>query len=189
MSTPRKVVILGAAGRDFHTFNTLYRGDPTDRVVAFTAAQIPDIDHRRYPASLPGPGYPEGIAIVPEAKREALCAAHGVDEVVFAYSDVPYATVRRASAIAMAHLADLRLVGDPRTRLRAKRPVISVCATRTGSGKSQTTRDLAKLLRDRAKRVLVVRHPMPYGDLAAQAVHRFAERADLDRHGCTLEED
>lgn len=188
MSSPRKVIILGAAGRDFHTFNTVFRGDPHHRVVAFTAAQIPDIAGRRYPRALAGSGYPEGIPIVPEVELGDLIDRHRADEVVFAYSDVPYDVVMRASAVAMAHDADFRLIGDARTRLRSRRPVLSVCATRTGCGKSQTTRHLAALLRARGLKVVVVRHPMPYGDLAAQAVQRFAEPADLDRHRCTLEE-
>ncbi len=188
MGDPKKVVILGAAGRDFHTFNTVFRGDPSVRVVAFTAAQIPDIAGRVYPAALAGEGYPEGIPILPEESLGQLIDREGIDEVVFAYSDVPYEQVMHRSAIAMAHQADFRLVGDRRTMLRSSKPVVSVCAVRTGCGKSQTTRLIADLLRARGLRVVVVRHPMPYGDLAAKAVQRFASRDDLLAHHCTIEE-
>jgi predicted GTPase len=179
---------MGAAGRDFHNFNLVYRDDPTSRVVAFTAAQIPGIAERRYPASLAGPGYPEGIPIVAESGLEALCREERVDDVVFAYSDVPHATVMHAASRALAAGADFLLLGPDRTMLSAPVPVIAVSAIRTGCGKSQTTRWLGRLLRQRELRVAVIRHPMPYGDLTRQAVQRFATREDLDVAKCTIEE-
>jgi predicted GTPase len=186
--TSRRVVIMGAAGRDFHDFNVVFRGHPETAVVAFTATQIPGIAGRRYPAVLAGPGYPEGIPIVPEDDLERLLREESVDEVVFAYSDVTHETVMHAASRALAGGADFRLLGPRATMLPSRRPVISVCAVRTGSGKSQTTRYVAGLLRDAGLTPVVIRHPMPYGDLAAQAVQRFATRADLERHHTTIEE-
>jgi predicted GTPase len=185
---PRKVVILGAAGRDFHNFNVAYRGDEGTEVVAFTATQIPDIAGRVYPSELAGPRYPKGIPIVPEDELEALIARSRVDEVVFSYSDVSHETVMHLAARTVAAGADFRLLGAAATMLPSRVPVVSVCAVRTGSGKSQTTRRVSEILRARGRRLVVVRHPMPYGDLAAQRVQRFATYADLDRHRCTIEE-
>ena len=182
------VVIMGAAGRDFHNFNQVYRDDPASRVVAFTASQIPDIAGRRYPPSLAGPHYPDGIPIVDEATLAGLCRDERVDQVVFAYSDVSHAQVMHTASIALAAGADFLLLGPERTMLRARVPVIAVCAVRTGCGKSQTTRWLAKRLQARRLKVAVIRHPMPYGDLEKQAVQRFATRADLDAADCTVEE-
>jgi predicted GTPase len=188
-TTPRtRVVILGAAGRDFHDFNVVYRDDPAHEVVAFTATQIPDIDGRRYPPELAGSLYPQGIPIVAEAELGALLERGDVDAVVFAYSDVRHERVMHLASQCIAAGADFRLHGARRTMLRSSRPVVAVTAVRTGVGKSQTTRYLARLLRDRGLRVVAVRHPMPYGDLAAQACQRFASYADLDRYDCTIEE-
>ena len=185
---PRRVVIMGAAGRDFHDFNVVFRDDPEVEVVAFTAAQIPGIADRRYPPELSGPRYPRGIPIRPEAELEAIIKERGVDTVVFAYSDVSHETVLHAASRALAAGADFTLLGPERTMLRSRRPVLAVGATRTGAGKSQTTRYLAALLGDRDLTPVVVRHPMPYGDLAAQRVQRFATYEDLDRHETTIEE-
>jgi predicted GTPase len=188
-SARRRVVILGAAGRDFHTFNTVYRADPDSLVVAFTATQIPGIAGRRYPPSLAGPLYPDGIPIRDAAALpELLRAAGGADSVVFAYSDVSHAEVMRQASVALATGADFLLIGPRRTMLPAPVPVIAVCAVRTGCGKSQTTRWLAARLRARGLRIGIIRHPMPYGDLERQRVQRFATLEDLDRAGCTLEE-
>jgi len=183
-----RVVILGAGGRDFHNFNRVYRDDPAVEVVAFTAAQIPGIAGRRYPPELAGPLYPEGIAIVDEAELEALCHRLAVERVVFAYSDVPHAGVMHLASRALAAGADFELLGPARTQIVARVPVIAVSAVRTGCGKSQTTRYLSRLLRAAGRRVAVIRHPMPYGDLARQRVQRFATRADLDVAECTVEE-
>lgn len=183
-----RVVIMGAAGRDFHNFNLLYRDSPADRVVAFTAAQIPGIADRHYPAALAGPAYPDGIPINDEADLETVCHDHGATTVMFAYSDVPYATVLHAASRAAAAGCDFILASPERTMLRSGKPVIAICAVRTGCGKSQTTRYLAQRLVDAGLRPAVLRHPMPYGDLAAQAVQRFAQPADLDAADCTLEE-
>jgi predicted GTPase len=184
----RRVFILGAAGRDFHNFNTVYRSDPAIEVVAFTAAQITGIDDRRYPSSLAGRLYPEGIPIVKEAELEALCRAHGVDEVVFAYSDVPHEQVMHAASRALAAGADFTLLGPKRTMLRSSLPVIAITAVRTGCGKSVIARWASRRLRAKGLRVAVMRHPMPYGDLAKARVQRFATLADLDRAQCTAEE-
>src|SRR5262245_58308339 len=184
----RNVLILGAAGRDFHNFNVVYRGDPTRRVVAFTATQIPNISGRRYPSGLAGPAYPQGIPIHPEQDLEKLIRDLDVHEVVFAYSDVPHAHVMSLGSRAVACGADYILLGARSTMLEAKVPVVSVCAVRTGSGKSQTTRKVCRILLDRGLRVVAVRHPMPYGDLEAQRVQRFATLADLDKYHCTIEE-
>jgi predicted GTPase len=179
---------MGAAGRDFHNFNVVLRKDRRYEVVAFTAAQIPNITGRRYPAALAGSLYPRGIPIRPEADLASLIDTHCVREVVFAYSDVPYTQVMAASAIANAGGADFRLLGGRATMLHSRKPVVSVCAVRTGAGKSQTTRRVATIVRDAGYRVAVVRHPMPYGNLVRQRLQRFATLADLRRHRCTIEE-
>jgi len=185
---PRRIVIMGAAGRDFHNFNMVYRGDPDSRVVAFTAAQIPGIAGRAYPAALAGATYPQGIPIVPEDDLEALCQRERIDSVVFAYSDVPHAEVMHAASRAEAAGCDFVLLGPQRTMLAAAKPVIAVSAVRTGCGKSQTARHIAQKLAGAGVRAAAIRHPMPYGDLAAQSVQRFAARADLDAADCTIEE-
>ncbi|WP_198371996.1 GTPase [Roseomonas rosulenta] len=187
-SARRRVVILGAAGRDFHVFNTVFRDDPGSDVVAFTAAQIPGIAGRAYPAALAGPLYPEGVPILDEADLPRLLHDRAVDSVVFAYSDVTHAHVMHLASAALAGGADFELLGPRRTMLRAGRPVIAVCAVRTGCGKSQVARWIAARLGAVGMRVGVLRHPMPYGDLARQAVQRFASLADLDAADCTLEE-
>jgi predicted GTPase len=184
----RRVLILGAAGRDFHNFNVAYRDDAAVEVVAFTAAQIPGIAGRRYPASLAGARYAEGIPIFAEARLEELVREQGVDEVVFAYSDVTHLAVMHLASRALAAGADFVLLGPERTMLRARLPVIAVSAVRTGCGKSQTTRYLSRRLRARGLRAALLRHPMPYGNLAGERVQRFATRADLDAAHCTLEE-
>jgi predicted GTPase len=183
-----RMLILGAAGRDFHNFNTLYRNNESVEVVAFTAAQIPDIDDRRYPATLAGDLYPGGIQILPEEGLAELIEREKIDGCVFSYSDVSYSHVMRMSPQVNAAGADFMLPGARRTMLSSIKPVIAVCAVRTGSGKSQTTRKVAELMRERGYRVVVVRHPMPYGDLAEQAVQRFASYEDMDKHQCTIEE-
>ena len=183
-----RVVIMGAAGRDFHNFNVVYRDDPAFEVVAFTAAQIPGIAGRRYPAVLAGPLYPEGIAIVPEAELEALIRTHEVEQIVFAYSDLAHAEVMHRASCALAAGADFMLLGPQRTMIAAGVPVIAVSAVRTGCGKSPVSRWISRELRIRGLRTAVVRHPMPYGDLARQSVQRFETRADLDRAACTVEE-
>jgi predicted GTPase len=194
MSTDRRetgrlrVVIMGAAGRDFHDFNVVYRDDPAYEVVAFTAAQIPGIAGRSYPAALAGSLYPDGIPIVAEAELEAICRRERVDRVAFAYSDIPHARVMHLASRALSAGADFVLLGPERTWLPAHVPVIAVSAVRTGCGKSQTARFLSGRLRKRGLRVAVIRHPMPYGDLERQAVQRFASRADLDAAECTIEE-
>jgi predicted GTPase len=188
MDKATRVLIAGAAGRDFHDFNVAYRDDPRFEVVAFTAAQIPGIAGRHYPPALAGPRYPEGIPIVPEAELEATCRSLAVDLVVFAYSDVPHAHVMHVASRALATGADFSLLGPQRTMLTADVPVIAVSAVRTGCGKSQTARWIARRLRGRGLRVAVIRHPMPYGNLERQAVQRFADRNDLAAAGCTIEE-
>jgi len=184
----RRVVIMGAAGRDFHNFNVVYRDDPSYRVISFTATQIPGIAGRRYPRQLAGPLYPEGIPIVPEPELDELLTREGIDEVVFAYSDVSHETVMHAASRALAGGADFVLLGPTRTMLAAHCPVVAICAVRTGSGKSQTTRRVAELMAEAGLRVAVVRHPMPYGDLVAQRVQRFETPADLDAANATIEE-
>lgn len=183
-----RVVILGAAGRDFHNFNMVYRDDPAYEVVAFTAAQIEGIAHRRYPHELAGAHYPHGIPIIEEHSLEAFRGRHRFDQVVFAYSDVTHAQVMHAASRALALGADFVLLGPQRTMLRAVLPVIAISAVRTGCGKSQTARWLSVLLRRHGLRVAVIRHPMPYGDLVRQAVQRFATCADIDAAACTVEE-
>jgi len=184
----RRILILGAAGKDFHVFNTLYRGHPEFEVVAFTATQIPGIDDRRYPAVLAGPGYPDGIPIEPESQLPELIRAHRVEEVLFAYSDVSYETIDRLRHIAESAGATFHLPDPRAVMLSSTRPVLAVCAVRTGCGKSQTSRYVLRVLRDMGKRVVALRHPMPYGDLARQRVQRFATIEDLERHECTIEE-
>jgi predicted GTPase len=184
-----RVVIMGAAGRDFHNFNTAYRKDPSVEVVAFTAAtQIPGIAGRRYPVELAGPLYPDGIQIVAESELEHLLATERIDLVVFAYSDVAHEHVMHTASRALAGGADFELLGPARTMLPSTRPVVATGATRTGAGKSQTTRYLAELLEKQGLKVVVARHPMPYGDLVAQRVQRYATYADLDRYETTIEE-
>jgi predicted GTPase len=184
----RRLVIMGAAGRDFHNFNVVFRDDPDVEVVAFTAAsQIPFIAGRRYPPELAGPHYPEGIAIVDESELVRLVGEQSVDEVIFAYSDVSHEHVMHTASIALAGGADFRLMGPASTMLEAEVPVVAVCATRTGSGKSQTTRRVSRILETAGVGVVVVRHPMPYGKLF-QAVQRFESEADLEAAECTIEE-
>ena len=183
-----KVLIMGAAGRDFHVFNTCYRDKDEFEVVAFTATQIPHIDDRRYPAALAGSLYPEGIRIYPEEQLAALIKEKGVDEVVFAYSDVSLAYVEERKKLAESLGAKFSTYDVDATMLPSIRPVVAVCATRTGCGKSQTSRRVMDILKEQGKKVVVVRHPMPYGDLAAQAVQRFATFEDLNIHECTIEE-
>ena len=184
----RRVIVVGAGGRDFHDFAMVFRDDPDVRVVAFTAAQIPGIDDRRFPASLAGPTNPEGIAIRPQAELTQLIRAHHVDEVVLAYSDLAYADVMHLSADVMAAGADFRLLGPDATMLRSARPVVAICASRTGAGKSQTTRRVGRILLDAGLRVALVRHPMPYGDLDAMRVQRFGTLEDIEASHPTIEE-
>lgn len=183
-----RTVIMGAAGRDFHNFNVVYRDNSRYEVVAFTATQIPNIDGRRYPASLAGTLYPKGIPILAEDDLEQIIRSQRVDEVVFAYSDVPYNYVLDRASIVNAAGADFTLLGAAATMLKSRKPVIAVCAVRTGSGKSQTTRRIAGILRDHGLTVAAIRHPMPYGNLEKQRVQRFGSIADLRKHDCTIEE-
>jgi predicted GTPase len=185
---PSRVLILGAAGRDFHNFNCCFRDDPRYRVVAFTATQIPNIEGRTYPPVLAGAQYPEGVPIHPEERLESLIAEFGVDLAVFSYSDVPHDYVMHMASRVNAAGAAFQLLGAGQTMLASRRPVVAVCAVRTGCGKSQTTRRVAAGLRSMGRRVAVVRHPMPYGDLLRQVCQRFADVADMDRHECTIEE-
>ena len=184
----RRVIIIGAAGRDFHNFNTRYRGDESVEVVAFTAEQIPGIEGRTYPAELAGPRYPRGIPIHAEEELPRLISELGADECAFSYSDVPYERVMGVSAIVQSAGASFTLLGPKDTQLASTKPVISICAVRTGCGKSQTARRVIELLIARGLKPVAIRHPMPYGDLAAQKVQRFAALADLDKHHCTIEE-
>jgi predicted GTPase len=184
----KKVIIMGAAGRDFHNFNTYFRNNPNYKVVAFTATQIPDIEGRSYPAALAGKLYPKGIPIYAEAELDDLIAKYKVDDVHFAYSDVSHEYVMDKASQVLAAGANFVLLGPCDTMVKSNRPVISVCAVRTGSGKSQTSRKVATILKDKGRKVAVIRHPMPYGDLVKQKVQRFATYADLDRHECTIEE-
>ena len=183
-----RTLIMGAAGRDFHNFNTFYRDNERYEVVAFTATQIPNIDGRKYPAELAGKLYPEGIKIYPESELPDLIKQFDVDEVVFAYSDVPYDYVMHKSALVNSLGADFRLMGTKETQVKSTKPVVAICAVRTGSGKSQTTRRVAAILEKMGFKVAAIRHPMPYGDLVKQRVQRFATYADLDKHECTIEE-
>src|SRR5690625_932582 len=184
----KNIIIIGAAGRDFHNFNTYYRGKEEYNVVAFTAAQIPDIDGRKYPAELAGELYPEGIPIYAEEELPTLIEQLDVDECVFSYSDLHYTNVMNISAIVNAAGANFTLLGSKHTMIESTKPVISVCATRTGTGKSQTSRKIIETLLAHDIKVVAVRHPMPYGDLAAQKVQRFATVEDLKKHECTIEE-
>ena len=184
----RRVVIMGAAGRDFHNFNVVFRDDPGTRVLAFTATQIPGIAGRRYPPALAGPRYPDGITIVDEGGLAALVREQRVDEVVFAYSDIEHVEVMHRASAALAAGGDFTLLGPRRTMLASRRPVIAVSAVRTGAGKSQTARWLSRELKRHGLRVAVIRHPMPYGDLERQAVQRFEKPADLAAADCTIEE-
>lgn len=183
-----RVLIMGAAGRDFHNFNTAFRSDPTHEVVAFTATQIPNIEGRVYPAPLAGPHYPKGVPIYPESELRRLLAELAVDQVVFAYSDVSHAYVMHKASEVLAAGADFRLMGPKLTQIASKKPVVSICAVRTGAGKSQTTRRVAQALKELGYKVAAIRHPMPYGNLVKQAAQRFATYADLDTQECTIEE-
>jgi predicted GTPase len=183
-----KVIIMGAAGRDFHNFNVYFRNNDDYEVVAFTATQIPGIEGRIYPAELSGPNYPKGIPIYPEETLPKLIREYDVDQVVFAYSDVSHEYVMHKASIALANGADFRLMGPKTTMLKAKVPIVSVGAIRTGSGKSQTSRQVAKILKNKGLRVVAIRHPMPYGDLTKQICQRFASYEDLDKYDCTIEE-
>jgi predicted GTPase len=190
----KKAIIMGAAGRDFHNFNTFFRENPGYEVVAFTAAQISDLDasagieKRIYPPELAGKRYPKGIPIYPESRLEQLIESFGADEVFFSYSDVSHGFLMDEGSRALAAGASFTLLGPKETMIRSKKPVVSVCASRTGSGKSPTSRWLVRLLKEKGKKVVVIRHPMPYGDLVQQRVQRFATLQDLDRHNCTIEE-
>ncbi|RKZ17338.1 GTPase, partial [bacterium] len=184
----KKVIILGAAGRDFHNFNCVYRDNDDFEVVAFTATQIPDIDGRKYPAELAGSLYPDGIPIADESSLVQVIADTGADICVMAYSDRSYKQVMSLASVVNAAGCDFTMLGERETQIRSTKPVISVCAVRTGCGKSQTSRRICEILRAAGKKVVAIRHPMPYGDLVAQKVQRFAELADLERHKCTIEE-
>lgn len=188
MSEKTRVVIMGAAGRDFHNFNTFFRGNDDYEVVAFTAAQIPDIEDRKYPAELAGELYPEGIPILPEKNLPDIIQEENIDEVVFSYSDVPHQKVMERGSMVNAAGADFKLLGPESTMLESEKPLITITAVRTGCGKSQTTRRVTDILRDKGHEVAVIRHPMPYGDLAKQRSQKFADYSDLDRHNCTIEE-
>ncbi len=184
----QRIIIMGAAGRDFHNFNAAFRGNGDYQVVAFTAAQIPNIEGRRYPPELAGELYPDGVPIYPESELTDLIREQDIDQVVFAYSDVSHQYVMHKASQVLAAGADFRLMGAGTTMLESRKPLVSICAVRTGSGKSQTTRHVCDVLQEMGRQVVVIRHPMPYGDLAAQAVQRFASYEDLDRHDCTIEE-
>lgn len=183
-----KTIIMGAAGRDFHVFNTYFRDNELYEVVAFTATQIPNIEGRKYPAILAGKLYPEGIPIYTEDMLVDLIKEHNVQQVVFAYSDISHEDVMHKASTALAAGADFRLMGPKNTSIKSSKPVISVCATRTGVGKSQTTRAVCKYFKQNGKKVVAIRHPMPYGDLSKQICQRFATYEDLDLHQCTIEE-
>jgi predicted GTPase len=186
--SPIRTIIMGAAGRDFHNFNVFYRDNKEYQVVAFTATQIPNIEGRKYPAELAGTLYPEGIPIYPESELVRLIKDLKADQVVFAYSDVSHEFVMHRASTVLAAGADFRLMGLHSTQIKSTKPVISICAVRTGSGKSQTTRRVSLILSEMGFRVAAIRHPMPYGNLVAQRVQRFATYADLDKHQCTIEE-
>ena len=185
---PIKTLIMGAAGRDFHNFNVVYRQNNLYEVVAFTATQIPDIEGRNYPSELSGELYPNGIPIHDESKLVDLIAEHDVEEVVFSYSDITHEYVMHKASQVLAVGAHFKLLGGEQTMIQSSKPVISVCAVRTGCGKSQTTRKVAEILKAEGKQVAVIRHPMPYGDLAKQGVQRFTTLEDLEKHDCTIEE-
>jgi predicted GTPase len=184
----KKVIIMGAAGRDFHNFNTYFRDNPTFQVVAFTATQIPDIEGRKYPAVLAGKLYPDGIPIYAEEELDSLIRKFGVTKVYFSYSDVAHLDVMHKASQVQAAGASFVLLGPKDTMVRSEKPVVSICAVRTGCGKSQTSRKVARILQAKGRRVAAIRHPMPYGDLAKQKVQRFAALSDLDKHECTIEE-
>jgi predicted GTPase len=184
----RNAIILGAAGRDFHNFNTFFRQNDNYNVVAFTATQIPDIDGRRYPAGLAGDAYPNGIPIYPEEDLHILIKRFNVQDCIFSYSDVSYNKVMSVASVVQAAGANFILLGPDETMIKSSKPVISVCAVRTGCGKSQTSRKIIELLMKRGKKVIAIRHPMPYGNLLNQSVQRFAEIEDLKKHNCTIEE-
>ena len=186
--SPIRTLIMGAAGRDFHNFNVYFRDNPDYEVVAFTATQIPDIEGRTYPPQLAGKRYPKGIPIHAEEDLIKLVKKLKVDQVIFAYSDVPHEVVMHKASMVLAAGADFRLMGERSTQIKSTKPVVSVCAVRTGSGKSQTTRRISLILRGMGYRVAAIRHPMPYGDLVKQEVQRFATYADLDKQECTIEE-
>jgi len=186
--TPTRTIIMGAAGRDFHNFNVYFRENPDYEVVAFTATQIPDIEGRTYPAELAGPRYPRGIPIYAESDLLSLIKGKEATLVIFAYSDVPHEYVMHKASQVLAAGADFRLMGPASTQVKSSKPVVSVCAVRTGSGKSQTTRRVSLILRGMGYKVAAIRHPMPYGDLVKQAVQRYADYSDLDKHECTIEE-
>jgi len=186
--SPIKTIIMGAAGRDFHNFNTFFRGNKDYEVVAFTATQIPDIEGRQYPKELAGDLYPAGIPIHAEEDLPKLIKKHGIEQVIFAYSDVPHEVVMHKASLVNALGADFRLMGAHYTQVKSTKPVVSVCAVRTGSGKSQTTRRVSLILREMGYKVAAIRHPMPYGNLVRQEVQRFADYDDLDEHECTIEE-
>ncbi len=184
----RKVIIMGAAGRDFHNFNVYFKDNPGYKVVGFTATQIPNIDGRLYPPELAGEHYPAGISIYPEDRLVELIREHQVDMVAFSYSDITHAQVMHKASLVMAHGADFVIISPTHTMIKSKKPVVAVCAVRTGCGKSQTTRQVCRIIESLGKRVIVVRHPMPYGDLAQQAVQRFSSYEDFAKHHCTIEE-
>ncbi|MEX0973775.1 MAG: cyclic 2,3-diphosphoglycerate synthase [Bacillota bacterium] len=188
MARPRKVAIMGAAGRDFHNFNVFFRDNPDYQVVFFTATQIPDISDRLYPPELAGPSYDQGIPIYPEDKLPELIRQHEIDQVVFAYSDVSHEYVMHKGSLVMASGADFVLLGPRSTLLASEKPVVAVTAVRTGVGKSQTTRRVLDIIKQRGKKVSAVRHPMPYGNLVEQTAERFATYEDLNRYKCTIEE-
>jgi predicted GTPase len=183
-----RVLIMGAAGRDFHNFNTVFRDNDAYEVIAFTATQIPNIDGRVYPSKLAGRLYPDGIPIYPEGELVSLIRQHNIDQVIFAYSDVSHEYVMHKASLVLAAGADFRLMGTKETMIESTKPVVAVCAVRTGAGKSQTTRYVCDILQKMGHKVVAIRHPMPYGDLVAQRVQRFADYADLDRYDCTIEE-
>ncbi len=185
---PIKTIIMGAAGRDFHNFNVVYRNNNKYEVVAFTATQIPDIEGRMYPSVLSGPLYPEGVPIFDENNLEDLIKEHDIEEVVFSYSDISHEAVMHKASRVIATGAHFKLLGGYQTMIKSTKPVISVCAVRTGCGKSQTTRKVAEILKEAGKKVAAIRHPMPYGDLTKQGVQRFASIDDLKKHDCTIEE-
>jgi predicted GTPase len=184
----KNVLILGAAGRDFHNFNVYYKNNPSYNVVAFTATQIPDIDGRKYPSELSGERYPDGIPIYNEEDLPGIIRKFKIDEVVFSYSDISHESVMHKASIASVNGANFVLLGNDKTMIKSTKPVVSVCAIRTGCGKSQTTRRVAQILREANKKVVVIRHPMPYGNLVAQKVQRFGSLEDLSKYNCTIEE-
>lgn len=188
MQMKKRIIIMGAAGRDFHNFNTYFRNNQNYEVIGFTAAQIPDIEGRMYPPGLAGKDYPQGIPIYAEEELPELIKKHHIDEVVFAYSDVSHSYVMHKASLVMACGADFRLMGPKTTMIKSSRPVVAITAIRTGSGKSQTTRYVANILRQAGRKVAVIRHPMPYGNLEEQVAMRFASYDDLDKYNCTIEE-